>query len=68
MKLFVKIILIGAVLAGAGWGIFKLFKSRDAASAPAEDEATPSVVSVQTGTLKLAAGRSAVAGAGSTAP
>lgn len=74
MKRFVKIILVCVVVACAALAIFKLVKSRPAShAADDDDEARPTtptvtVVSVQTGVLKLATLRRYVQGYGTVLP
>jgi len=64
-----KQIIIGViVILCAGLGIYALVKSHGAAAASDEDEATPSVVTVQTGALKLATLHRYVEGYGAVEP
>ncbi len=57
-----------AVVSLAGLGIFALLRSRGEASSPAESETTPTVVTVQTGALKLATLHRYVQGYGTVGP
>jgi len=57
-----------AVVLVAGLGVFALVKSRGAAAAAGEDEATPTIVTVQTGALKLATLHRYVPGYGMVEP
>jgi membrane fusion protein, multidrug efflux system len=69
MKRFVKIIFVVVIAAGVALGIYKFVKARgEAAAPPAEDEAVPTVVTVQTGELKLATLHRYVTGYGMVEP
>ena len=62
------IIAVIVILLAAGAGIVALVKSRDGASESGGDEATPTLVSVQTGALKLATLHRYVQGFGTVEP
>jgi membrane fusion protein (multidrug efflux system) len=63
-----KIATVIAVVLAAGLGVFALVKSRGEASESGGDETTPTVVTVQTGTLKLATLHRYVNGYGTIEP
>jgi multidrug efflux pump subunit AcrA (membrane-fusion protein) len=63
-----KIIIGLIVILGAGLGIYAFLKSRGPASASVENETTPTIVTVQTGALKLATLHRYVAGYGTVEP
>jgi multidrug efflux pump subunit AcrA (membrane-fusion protein) len=63
-----KNIVVGVMVLGAGLGLFALMKSRNAAATAKEDEATPTVVNVQTSALKLATLHRYVEGYGTIEP
>jgi multidrug efflux pump subunit AcrA (membrane-fusion protein) len=63
-----QILIGGAIVLCLGLGIFALVKSRGPASASGENETTPTIVTVQTGALKLATLHRYVAGYGTVEP
>ena len=64
-----KQIIIGLIVGlCAGLGVWALIKSRSPASASGENETTPTIVTVQTSTLKLATLHRYVAGYGTVEP
>jgi membrane fusion protein (multidrug efflux system) len=64
-----KQIIIGIIIMlCAGLGIYMFLKSRSPASASGENETTPTIVTVQTGALKLATLHRYVAGYGTVEP
>jgi multidrug efflux pump subunit AcrA (membrane-fusion protein) len=63
-----KIIIGLIVVLGAGLGVLALIKSRGEASESGGDEKTPTIVTVQTGALKLATLHRYVAGYGTVEP
>jgi membrane fusion protein, multidrug efflux system len=63
-----KNIVVGVMVLGVGLGVFALMKSRNAAAMAQEDEATPTVVNVQTRALKLATLHRYVEGYGTIEP
>jgi multidrug efflux pump subunit AcrA (membrane-fusion protein) len=62
------IIIVIIVVFGAGLGIWALIKSRGEAAELSGDETTPTIVTVQTGALKLATLHRYVAGYGTVEP
>ena len=61
-------IISTVVIMAAGLGVFALIKWRGQASEPRDEETTPTLVTVQTGALKLATLRRYVQGYGTVEP